>query len=51
MKIKNLLLPILTFAFSWGYCDSMANQKIQIQGASMNQITEHQKESFLLDSN
>lgn len=47
MKIKNLLLPILTFAFSWGYCDSMANQKIQIQGASMSQIID-KKESFLI---
>lgn len=48
MKIKNLLLSTLSLAFSWGYCDDTADQKIQIQGICMNQIIEHQEEKLLI---
>ncbi len=46
MKIKNLCLLALSLTFSWGNC---ADKTIlSIQGVTMNQKIEHQKEKFFI---
>lgn len=48
MKIKNMFLLALSLVFSWAYCDDKVSQKPQIQGVTMNQTIEHQKEKFFI---
>lgn len=43
MKIKHLFLLAFGLAFSWVYCDDKT-----IQGATMNQTIEYQKEKFFI---
>lgn len=48
MKTKNFFLLALSVVFSSAYCDDTLNQKTQIKGIDMNQITERQKEKSFI---
>lgn len=48
MNKKTLLLLVLSFAFTWGYCNETQAQENQVQGLEMNYTIEKQKKKFFI---